>query len=161
MSMQSILMWVASVTIVTPQVVLAEDVGIRAPDGFQVTLFAGDDLAHNIHSMTIDSRGRVVVAGPGYVKILHDTDNDGKADEATMFSDVPKSGAHGMVFDGNDLICTGDNSLMKLKDLDGDGRADGKPEIWTNLGHRDHRPRPGRGVAPSRPGRENKSRSRP
>lgn len=52
---------------------IAEDVGIRAPDGFKVSLYAGDALAHDIHSMTIDSHGRVVVAGKGYVKILHDT----------------------------------------------------------------------------------------
>lgn len=121
----------------TPQA-SSEEVGIRAPDGFQVSLYADDSLAHDIFSMTFDSRGRVVVAGKGYVKILHDTDKDGRADKATLFSEIPKSGAHGMAFLGNDLVCTGDNSVMRLRDKDGDGKADGEPEIWANLKHPEH-----------------------
>lgn len=112
--------------------------GIKAPEGFEVSLFAGDELAHDIYSMTIDSHGRIVVAGAGYVKILHDDNKDGKADRATLFSSKPASGAHGMVFVGDDLICTGDNSLMKLRDKDGDGVADGEPEIWSTLKHSEH-----------------------
>ena len=112
--------------------------GIQAPEGFEVSLFAGDDLAHDIYSMTIDSHGRIVVAGAGYVKILHDDNKDGKADRATLFSSKPASGAHGMVFIGNDLICTGDNSLMRLRDTDGDGVADGEPEIWAKLKSSEH-----------------------
>lgn len=112
--------------------------GIQAPEGFEVSLFAGDELAHDIYSMTIDSRGRIVVAGAGYVKILHDDNKDGKADRATLFSSKPASGAHGMVFVGNDLICTGDNSLMRLRDTNGDGVADGEPEIWAKLKSSEH-----------------------
>ena len=115
-----------------------DDVGIRAPDGFEVSLYADDELAHDIYSMTIDAQGRVVVAGRGYVKTLHDRDGDGRADEATLFSPLPGSGAHGMVFDGNNLVCTGDNSLLRLRDPDGDGRADGEPEVWAQLGHSEH-----------------------
>jgi putative membrane-bound dehydrogenase-like protein len=117
---------------------LSSPLGIKAPEGFEVSLFAGDELAHDIYSMTIDSHGRIVVAGAGYVKILHDDDKDGKADRATLFSSKPASGAHGMVFVGDDLICTGDNSLMKLRDKDGDGVADGEPEIWAKLKHSEH-----------------------
>ena len=36
----------------------ADDVGIRAPEGFEVSLFAGDELAHDIYSMTIDSKAQ-------------------------------------------------------------------------------------------------------
>lgn len=116
----------------------SEALGIQAPEGFEVSLFAGDDLAHDIYSMTIDSHGRIVVAGAGYVKILHDDNKDGKADRATLFSSKPASGAHGMVFVGNDLICTGDNSLMRLRDSNGDGVADGEPEIWAKLKSSEH-----------------------
>ena len=48
-----------------------------------------------------DPRGDVVVSGPGYVKILHDDNADGRADRTTLFSSKPASGAHGMVFVGN------------------------------------------------------------
>ncbi|MEX2185424.1 MAG: PVC-type heme-binding CxxCH protein [Pirellulales bacterium] len=115
-----------------------KNLGFRVPEGFEVALYADDDLAHDIYSMTIDAHGRVVVAGAGYVKILHDDDGDGRADRATLFSDRPKSGAHGMYFDGDDLICTGDDALMKLRDTDGDGVADGEPEIWSRLRNPEH-----------------------
>ncbi|HTM52730.1 MAG TPA: c-type cytochrome [Pirellulales bacterium] len=116
----------------------ANDLGLTVPQGFEVSLFADDALAHDIFSMTIDSHGRVVVAGAGYVKILEDTDGDGRADRAKLFSSLPASGAHGMFFDGNDLICTGDNSIMRLIDEDGDGDADFPPQVWTNLRHPEH-----------------------
>src|SRR4249919_279661 len=90
----------------------AGETGIQVPAGFEVSLYADDTLAHDIFSMTIDAKGRVVVAGLGYVKTLEDTDGNGVADRATLFSSVPASGAHGMFFDGPDLICTGDNSVM-------------------------------------------------
>jgi putative membrane-bound dehydrogenase-like protein len=112
--------------------------GLRAPRGFAVSLFADDDLAHDIYSMTLDAEGRVVVAGRGYVKTLHDDNADGRADRATLFSKVPASGAHGLCFDGPDLLCTGDKALMRLKDEDGDGAADGKPEIWATLNNAEH-----------------------
>ena len=59
--------------------VAAEDLGLRVPANFEVSLYADDALAHDIFSMTLDARGRVVVAGAGYVKILHDDDGDGRA----------------------------------------------------------------------------------
>ncbi|MGE5194432.1 MAG: hypothetical protein ACM3U2_18235, partial [Deltaproteobacteria bacterium] len=52
-----------------------DELGLRIPEGFAITRYADDSLAHDIFSMTIDSLGRVVVSGPGYVKILVDTDN--------------------------------------------------------------------------------------
>lgn len=104
--------------------------GFRVPDGFEVSLYAGDDLAHDIFSMTTDAKGRIVVAGKEYVKILHDTDRDGKADKATLFVKASKTGAHGMYFDGNDLIMNGDGGIRRWRDTDGDGVADGEPEFW-------------------------------
>ena len=108
------------------------------PEGFEITLFADDSLAHNIFSLTIDADGHVVVAGPNYVKRLHDDDGDGRADRATLFSERPASGAHGMYFDGNDLICTGDHGLWRLTDKDADGKADGRGEKLANLRHPEH-----------------------
>ncbi len=113
--------------------VTADEMGVQVPDGFEVTEFAGDDLAHNIYSMTIDSKGRVVVAGAGYVKILIDSDGDGKADTAKLFSELPKNGAQGMYFNGRSLICIGDGGILRLKDVDGDDKADGPPEVFLKL----------------------------
>jgi len=110
--------------------VAADDLGVRVPEGFEVVEFAGDDLAHDIYSMTIDSQGRVVVAGAGYIKILIDRDGDGKADEAKLFSDSPKNGAQGMFFHGRSLLCVGDAGLLRYRDANGDDKADGPPDVF-------------------------------
>lgn len=118
---------------------LADDLGIRAPENFEVSLYAGDDLAHDIYSMTIDSHGRIVVAGAGYIKTLFDDDGDGRADRVVPFSDKPASGAHGLLFDGEWLYATGDNGIWKFRDADGDGVADAPPERWVDgLSHAEH-----------------------
>ena len=113
-------------------VVLAADADsageVSLSDGFTATLFADDELAHDIFSMTIDAAGNVVVAGSGYVKTLRDTDGDGKADTATTFADGPESGSQGMFFLGQDLLCTGDGALLRYRDTNGDGKADGPPD---------------------------------
>src|SRR5690606_32280738 len=79
-----------------------ESAGVYVPEGFQATLYADDDLVHDIFSMTVDSRGRLAVSGPGYIKILEDTDDDGFADMAIPFADGPASGAQGLCFVGRD-----------------------------------------------------------
>ncbi|MEX0715203.1 MAG: PVC-type heme-binding CxxCH protein, partial [Planctomycetaceae bacterium] len=107
---------------------------LNVPEGFEVTLYADDDLAHDVHAMTVDSLGRVVVSGPGYVRILIDEDGDGRADSFRQFADGPRSGAQGMHFHGRDLLCTGDDGLLRYRDADGDDRADGPPHVFLKIG---------------------------
>lgn len=107
-----------------------ESLGVQVPAGFEVTLFADDDLAHDIYSMTVDSFGRVVVSGKGYVRFLIDTDQDGKADTFKTFVNGPSSGAQGLYFAGRDLLCAGDGGLIRYKDRDGDDIADGPPDVF-------------------------------
>jgi len=114
------------------------DIGFQVPDGFRIQEYAGDDLAHNIYAMTFDSQGRCVVAGPGYVKILIDEDKDGRADKAQLFSGIPKGGAQGLCFDGRTLYCFGDGAIMRIRDDDGNDRADGPPEILRRLRSGEH-----------------------
>jgi putative membrane-bound dehydrogenase-like protein len=110
-----------------------EDLGLTVPEGFAVTRYADDSLAHDIFSMTIDSLGRVVVSGPGYIRVLVDSDNDGKADRAIDFADGPASGAQGLCFLGRNVLCTGDAGLVLYKDEDSDDRADGPPETFLKV----------------------------
>lgn len=107
--------------------------GIRVPDGFQVRLYADDDLAHDIFSMTINSKGQVVVSGPGYIRTLIDSDNDGRADRYQQFADKPATGAQGMFFHGNSLLCAGDEGLLLFRDDNGDGMADGPPKTFLKI----------------------------
>jgi putative membrane-bound dehydrogenase-like protein len=102
--------------------------GLKVPAGFEVTEFADAKLANDIHCMTLDPQGRVVVAGRGYIKILVDDDGDGKADRAILFSDRPKDGAMGLFWEGKHLYVTGDGGLQRFTTSDGD-RADGPPEM--------------------------------
>jgi putative membrane-bound dehydrogenase-like protein len=102
--------------------------GLRVPAGFEVSEFADSSLANDIYTMTLDSKGRVVVAGRGYIRILEDKNGDGRADSAIEFAPVPKSGAMGLLWEGNTLYCTGDAGLLRFRDADGDGKADGPPE---------------------------------
>ncbi|TWT58629.1 hypothetical protein KOR42_20110 [Thalassoglobus neptunius] len=110
-----------------------ESLGVRVPEGFEVTLYADDELAHDIYSMAVDSFGRVVVSGAGYIKILHDTDGDGRADDASLYVDGPKRGVQGMYFAGRDLICSGEGGLIRYRDRDGDDRADGPPDLFWRI----------------------------
>lgn len=104
-----------------------DDLGIRVAPGFKVTLFSGPEIANDIYSMTLDSKGRVVVTSQGWIKTLHDDDGDGKADRAALFAET-RSGGMGMCFDGNDLLFSGDQGFWRYRDADGDGKADGPPE---------------------------------
>ncbi len=107
-----------------------EDLGMTVAAGFEITQFAGDELCHDVFSMTIDSQGRIVVSGPGYVRILLDTDQDGVADDSKVFVEGPQSGAQGMFFYGPDLICTGDAGLIRYRDRDRNDQADGPPDVF-------------------------------
>jgi putative heme-binding domain-containing protein len=99
--------------------------GFTLPPGFVVTEFAGDHLAHDIYTMTIDARGRIFVAGRGYIRQLIDDDGDGRADRALDVADHPKDGAMGLLGEGDSLFAVGDGALRRFQ-LGSDGRAVGK-----------------------------------
>jgi putative heme-binding domain-containing protein len=102
--------------------------GLRVPPGFEVTEFADSRLANDIYCLTCDPHGRVVVSGPGYIRILVEGDG-GRAERALEFADGPKDGAQGLLWEGTSLYVTGDGGLRRYRDADGDGRADGPPEL--------------------------------
>lgn len=111
----------------------AEEPALTVPEGFKAELFADDDQAHDIHSLTFNSSGQLVVSGPGYVRTLLDTDEDGRADRVRTFADAPRTGAQGMFFHGPHLLCSGDNGLQMFRDDNRDGKADGLPEIFLRV----------------------------
>lgn len=112
---------------------VSEEPALDVIDGFRADLFATDDQAHDIHSLTFNSLGQLVVSGPGYVRILMDTDEDGRADRVRTFANAPKTGAQGMFFLGHHLVCSGDAGLQIFRDDNRDGRADGDPEIFLRV----------------------------
>jgi putative membrane-bound dehydrogenase-like protein len=108
--------------------------GVITPPGFSAQWYADDELAHDIYCMTLDSQGRVVVSGAGYVRTLLDHDGDGRAESYETFVEGPASGAQGLMFDGHDLLCVGDGGLLRYRDSNADGRADGfSPELLLKI----------------------------
>lgn len=96
--------------------------GLRVPDGFEVTEFADNALANDIYCLTLDPKGRVVVAGRGYIRLLVDDNGDGRADRALDFTAAPKDGAMGLFWESDTLFCMGDGGLRRYRDADGEGR---------------------------------------
>ena len=118
------------------------------PPGFKVELVASEPDLVNPVAMTFDERGRIWVtesleyprrsagSGKDRIKVLEDTDGDGKADKFTVFADglnIPSGIAvgHGGVWVANSP------DLLLLKDTDGDGKADAREVIVTGFGRDD------------------------
>ena len=122
---------------------------VTLPD-FEVSLFAAEpDIAKPIW-MTWDERGRLWIAetvdypnnmqppGEGHdrIKILEDTDGDGRADKFTVFADklsVPTSLA--LVNGGVVVVHSGKTEF--LKDTHGDGKADFRQDLFKGWGTTD------------------------
>ena len=59
----------------------------------------------------------------GHVFLAHDTDNDGIEDSLTVFEEG-LAAPFGVLVDGDDLLVTHKQELLRLRDTDGDGRCD-------------------------------------
>jgi len=115
---------------------------IKVDEGFVVELFASEPLIQDPVAMTIDEHGRVyVVEMPGYpldasgsgrIKQLHDTDNDGYPDSATLFAEgliLP----NGIMPWKQGVLVTDPPDVLYLKDNDGDGIADVREVVLTGF----------------------------
>jgi len=121
---------------------------MTVPEGFSVEVVAAEPDVMNPVAMFIDERGRYWVTesfeyprrepGPGRdrIKILEDTNGDGKVDKVTVFAEglnIPSGIAVGYggvwVFNSPDLLF--------LQDTDGDGQADKTEVLLTGFGRTD------------------------
>jgi putative heme-binding domain-containing protein len=103
--------------------------GLKVPPGFEVTEFADSTQANDIFCMTLDPKGRVLVSGRGYLRLLEDTDGDGKADRVSEFAAAPKDGAMGLLWEDTSLFVMGDGGLRRYHVPDGAVKPDGPPEL--------------------------------
>src|ERR1044071_2450822 len=116
------------------------------PEGFEVRLFAAEPDVINPVAMTWDERGRLWVvelyeyphgAKPGVkprdrIKILEDTDNDGRADKVTVFADGLNL-ATGILI-GNGGVYVGQApDLLFLQDTNHDDHADTRKVLMTGF----------------------------
>src|SRR6266516_7972146 len=120
------------------------------PSGFEVRLFAAEPEVVNPVAMTWDERGRLWVvelyeyplgAKKGQkprdrIKILEDTDADGRADRVTVFADGLNL-ATGLQL-GNGGVYVGQApEFLFLEDTDGDGKADKRTVLKVGFGLQD------------------------
>jgi putative membrane-bound dehydrogenase-like protein len=114
------------------------------PPGFELQLFAAEPQIVNPIAMTFDERGRLWVVetldypndihpdgeGNDVIRILEDTDGDGRADTSTVFAEglsIPT----GIVLARGGAIVSNAPRFLFLKDTTGDDRADVREEIMT------------------------------
>lgn len=123
---------------------------IQVPVGFELQLFAEEPNVVNPIYMNWDERGRLWVIetvdypnevkaddiGDDRIKIIEDTDGDGKADKFTIFADklnIPTS----FTFTNGGIVVSMAPSFLFLKDSDGDDKADIRQPLLTGWGKRD------------------------
>ena len=121
---------------------------MTVPPDFKVELVASEPDIVNPVAMTFDERGRVWITesleyprqspGPGRdrVKILEDTDGDGKADKFTVFADglnIPS----GIAVGAGGVWVANAPDILFMKDTDGDGKADTREVVVTGFGRYD------------------------
>jgi len=111
-------------------------------NGFRIELVAAEPLVTDPVAMEIDEEGRIyVVEMPGYpldkggtgrVKLLQDTDGDGRPDAATLFADsltLPT----GILRWKDGVLVTDAPDVLYFEDTDGDGRADLRRVVLTGF----------------------------
>ena len=121
---------------------------MTVPEGFSVELVASEPDIVNPVSMTIDERGRFWITesfeyprrtpGPGKdrVKILEDTDADGKADKFSVFMEglnIPS----GIAVGHSGVWIANSPDILFVQDTDGDGKADTSEVVVTGFGRDD------------------------
>ena len=123
---------------------------MTVPEGFQVTLTAGEPQVHQPVAFSIDSRGRLWVAeahtypvrapegqGKDKIIILEDTDGNGSFDSRKVFIDGLNL-VSGMEVGFGGVWVGAAPYLMFIPDRDGDDKPDSKPEILLDgFGYRD------------------------
>ncbi|MYH08084.1 MAG: dehydrogenase [Rhodothermaceae bacterium] len=115
---------------------------IKVPDGMRVDLVAAEPLVADPVAMDIDEYGRIWVAempgypldvgGSGRIKILHDTDQDGRPDSATLFADGLRLPT-GIMRWKDGVLVTDPPDIFYLPDTDGDSRADSHIVVLTGF----------------------------
>lgn len=120
------------------------------PEGFEMRIFASEPDVVNPVAMTWDERGRLWVvelyeypmgAPEGTkprdtVKVLEDTDADGKADKVTVFADGLNLATGILVGNGGVYVGQAPH-LYFMEDTNGDDKADKKTIVATGFGLED------------------------
>jgi putative membrane-bound dehydrogenase-like protein len=118
---------------------------MQVRDGFRVEVVASEPLIASPVAMAFDENGRLYVAEMrdyserrderlGRIKLLEDTNGDGRFDKATVFADKLPWPTAIICWDGGVFIgATPD--ILYFKDTDDDGVADRRNVVFTGFGN--------------------------
>src|SRR3989442_1658715 len=115
------------------------------PD-FRIELFAAEPHVADPVEIVFDETGRVYAAemrdypedppagNPrrGRIRLLEDTDGDGRIDRATVFADHLLEVTSMLPWKGGLIVCAAPE-ILYLKDTDGDGKADVRKTLFTGF----------------------------
>lgn len=112
--------------------------------GFRIEQVAAEPLVHSPVAISFDAAGRMYVVEMidyseqdkeflGSVRLLEDTDGDGKFDKSTLFADKLSWPTAITCFDGGVFVGAAPD-VYYLKDTDGDGKADIRKTVFTGFG---------------------------
>lgn len=122
---------------------------IQVPEGYEVKLAAGPEMVINPTMGCLDDRGRLFVcenAGvnlsaeelekqlPNGIRLLTDTDGDGKYDRSTLFADKMTFPMGAAWYQGS-LYVASPPYIWKLTDHDGDGVAEDRQILVRHFGY--------------------------
>ncbi len=118
---------------------------LQVRDGFRVEIVASEPLIASPVAMAFDENGRLYVAEMrdyserrderlGRIKLLEDTDGDGRFDKATVFADKLPWPTAIICWDGG-LFIGATPDILYFKDTDGDGVADRRNVAFTGFGN--------------------------
>ncbi|HMJ63729.1 MAG TPA: PVC-type heme-binding CxxCH protein [Candidatus Binatia bacterium] len=136
--------YVRSTDPLTPE---AELKTFHLPDGFEIQLFAAEPQISKPMNMAFDERGRLWITqsreypfpvpldkkGRDEIKILEDTDGDGRADRITTFVDELNIPIGIYPYRGG-VIAWSIPNIWYFQDTDGDGKADKREVLFGPLG---------------------------
>ncbi|MEX2577478.1 MAG: PVC-type heme-binding CxxCH protein [Verrucomicrobiales bacterium] len=126
-----------------------------ADEALRIELVAAEPLLRDPMALDFDERGRLyVVEFPEYnqryapggiregdhgrVRLLADTDGDGRMDESTVFADELGYASAVFCWDGGVFVGVAPD-ILYLKDTDGDGKADHREVVLTGFAREEHR----------------------
>ncbi len=114
-------------------------------DGFTIETFAAEPHVVDPVEIVFDEQGNIYVVempdypfkpepgkGQGRIKMLADTDGDGRIDQATVFADKITEATSVLPWKGG-LLVTAAPDILYLKDTDGDFKADTKEVLFTGF----------------------------
>src|SRR5690606_11546773 len=116
--------------------------GFELEEGFQIEMIAGEPLVADPVDMEIDEYGRMYVvemhgypldvSGTGKVKLLTDSNGDGKMDESVIFADSLTMPT-GIMRWKEGILITDPPDVLYFEDTNGDGKADVKETVLSGF----------------------------